>query len=381
MPRVPLQCARATALLGALLAFLCVALSGCASTPRPPPQRGFGALLSTAPKIDPKSKIAPPTGDCLTQAYRFVESPDDLVKPPLAPNLRARLEAIVDGLHPLALQVMRRTTGLWYAENIPGASAIFLPCDVDQTAHTGGFVLIDLGEFPLDEPLRDADVPKLYWKSLAGRTATRRAYSISELDGDRVTRTDHAIRYLLLHELGHALSLHANEFELDTDARIRVANLDGFTGYSWQLVTTSRRLLPRARGGPTVQAVVPRRALGTLEWGSMLEAVDADAELLAPGYALLAPQSADALEREVCSVVSKLPRAGFVTPTAARYPTEDFAEMFAHAILAAEGKLKTTDRIRIRLRGCGPQTVVAPYFAPELAAKRAFMERELGLAR
>lgn len=354
---------------------------GCAATPARPRPTRFGALLSTAPKSALRERVRPPTGECLEHALRYVKSEREIVRAPLAPNVRERIGAIVDGLHPVAAQVMRRTEGLWFAENIPGASAMFLPCGVDPKKRTGGFLLVDLGQFPLDEPMRDAEVPALYWRSLGGKAAAARSYSISDLDGDKVTRTDHAVRYLVLHELGHALSLHAGEFELDKRARIRVGSLAGFAGFSWRKMTTWRRYLPLVPGGPTVQAIVPRHTLGTIDWGSVLEAQGADAELLAPGYALLSPQGEEARARDLCELVPRIPKAGFVTPTAARYPTEDFAEMFAHAIMAAEGKIRPTDRIELQLPECPPIVLESPYFRPELAPKRAYIEAELGFLR
>jgi hypothetical protein len=81
----------------------------------------------------------------------------------------------------------------------------------------------------------------------------------------------------------------------------------------------------------------------------------------------------------VCDAIEKLPRAGFVTPTAARYPTEDFAEMFAHAILADEGKLHEDDMIPIDLPGCDVKSFASPYFSPWTAPKRAYVEDAMGL--
>jgi len=353
-------------------------LIGCA----PPSVRPAPELPDRiAPRAaEVRDRLVPPQGECLAQARRHVARPSELLAAPLPAAMRKRVEVVLEGLHPVAKQVLLKTHGIWFAENIPGAAAVFLPCDVDRAAGTGGFVLIDLGQFPLDRRLRDAEVPALYWRSLAGSAPPSRpgVYSIGTLDQSAPTAPDHAMRYLVLHELGHAFSLHTGEFSLDDRSRMQVTNTRGFVGLSWRMMTTERKYLPLAGTSPTVQAVVPRKSLDTFEWGSVLAAQGADAALLAPGWALTPHRSAVARAREVCAVVSKLPQAGFVTPTAARYPTEDFAEMFAHAILANEGKLRPTDRIPIDLPGCGVREIGSPYFAPALAAKRRYMERMLG---
>jgi hypothetical protein len=338
-------------------------------------------LGATDEAIDVRSKIAYPTGDCLARARQYVDDGNELLQVPLSPDTQARVERVLDGLHPIAKQVLARTEGIGFAQNIPDAAAVFLPCDVDQSTGRGGFVLIDIGQFPLDQPLHDAEVPALYWKSLSGPVTSRPAYRLRTLNKRRATRPDHAMRYLVLHELGHALSLLGGEFELDEQSRIQVSDTHGFVGYSWRLMTTSRRYLPLLGEGPVVQAVVPRSSLDTFEWGSILAALDADAALLAPGYALAQPRSDRARAHDVCEVVEKLPLAGFVTPTAARYPTEDFAEMFAHAILAEEGKISPSDRVRVDLPNCPPRIIAAPYFSPGVDAKRRYIENGLGFRK
>jgi hypothetical protein len=79
-------------------------------------------------------------------------------------------------------------------------------------------------------------------------------------------------------------------------------------------------------------------------------------------------------------MVRALPRAGFVTPTAAAAPTEDYAEMFAHAILADEGRIRPDEGIVLRPQGCfGTEEYASPYFANGVSEKRAYLERMLGL--
>lgn len=360
------------------------AACGCAQVPQKQPAR-FGELADVPRVGDAHAKLVRPRGECLERALQHVTSPSELLPEPLPEPMRSRVRMLLDGLHPVAKQVLARTHGVWVAQNVPDAAAVFLPCDVDAGAATGGFVLIDIGQFPLDTDLRDRDVPPLYWRGLAGGVdatgplSRAPTYSIRALDADVPTPADHAMRYLLLHELGHAYSLLAGEFGLDGRGRMQVTRMDGFVGLSWRMMTTERKYLPLAGRTPTVRAVVPRRALDTYQWGTVLAALDADAALLVPGYALTRKRSAVSRARVVCSVVDKLPQAGFVTPTAARYPTEDFAEMFAHAILADEGKLDPDDRVPINLPGCKVQELAAPYFAPAVLAKRQYVERVLGL--
>ena len=326
-----------------------------------------------------------PTGDCLRRALDHVSGPTELLPAPLSGPTRRRMEALLDGLHPVAKQVLLKTHGVWLAQNIPDAAAVFLPCDVNTEAGRGGFVLIDAGQFPLDSDVRDAEVPILYWRGLSGDLvhpgplARAPTYSIRALDAKTPTAPDHAVRYLLLHELGHAYSLLSGEFGLDNQERMQVTGFGRFVGFSWRMMTTPRKYLPLSGSSPTVQAVVPRRGLDTYQWGSVLATLDADAALLAPGYALAPPRSSSVRARVVCSVVNRLPLAGFVTPTAARYPTEDFAEVFAHAILADEGKIHPDDRIPIDLPGCKVREIASPYFSPEVLPKRQYMEAALGL--
>jgi hypothetical protein len=359
----------------ALLTIGCTALPSPASAP---------PRLAEAPYVaDIRARLVPPRGECLERALAQVTTPSELLAHPLPAPMRARAETLLDGLHPRAKEVLARTHGIWFAQNIPDAAAVFLPCDVNEDAGTGGFVLIDAGQFPLDTDTRDVEVPALYWRALAGDApgSSMRAptYSVRSLDVDAPTPSDHAVRYLIYHELGHAFSLLTGEFGLDDRGRMQVTHTNGFVGMSWRLMTTHRKYLPLSGKSPTVQAVVPRRKLSTYEWGTVLATLDADAALLAPGYALSQSRSRSARARVVCSVVDQLPQAGFVTPTAARYPTEDYAEMFAHALLADEGKIYPGDRVRVDLPGCKVRQLLAPYFSPDVLAKRQYMEHALKL--
>lgn len=359
----------------ALCAWLLVVLAGCA---RAGPPR-YAEILGGAP-ASIETKLRPPVGACRSRAGEYLGSDGALLAAPLAPALREPTERLLRELHPVARRVLERVHGVWYAEGIEGAAAVFLTCDVDQGAARGGFVLLDAGQFPFDRPLRDAEVPAMYWRALSAEHAAQEADPLRRPPGSATVAVgDHATRYLVLHELGHALSLLAGEFTLDEEQRMQIRDARGFTGYSWSLVTTDAGALP-GTSGDTVRAVVPSRGLLPMTWGTLLDAIGADPDPLVPGYALLRPQRTQAaLDRDVCAGALGLVGAGFVTPTAARYPTEDFAEMFAHAILADEGKLLPEDRIVLAPPGCGVREIASPYFAAAVAAKRAYVEGALGL--
>lgn len=358
--------------------------TGCGAA-APPPTAPTASLQRAPAMGEARERLVRPRGECLERALAHVHSPSELMSDPLPPAMQERMELLLDGLHPRAKQVLARTHGIWLAQNIPDAAAVFLPCEVDASSGRGGFVLIDAGQFPLDSEVRDVDVPVLYWRGLAGELASTgplaRAptYSARGLDPAAPAFADHAVRYLILHELGHAFSLLTSEFGLDGRGRMQVDDMNGFVGYSWRMMTTERKYLPLSGGSATVQAVVPKRSLDTFQWGALLATLDADAALLAPGWAVTPKNQRAARSRVVCSVVSRIPEAGFVTPTAARYPTEDFAEMFAHAILADEGKIVPDDRIPIELPACRTHELASPYFSPALVEKRFYLERALGL--
>lgn len=369
---------------GGLLALcaLVFAISGCA--------RARAREIRYAEILDPAwdaadlgGKLAPPRGECLSAAGTYLGERAVLLPEPLPAPLHDGLASILDGLHPVARRVLARTRGVWLARRIDRAAAVFLTCQMDLRAGSGGFILLDVSRFPLDQPLRDAEVPALYWRALAGDPPPtlgaadpllRAPGSISIPPGE------HAARYLALHELGHALSLYAGEFALDPERRMQVLDLDGFTGLSWELVTADRRDFPASGDRGAVSAVIPRRVLDPIAWGRLLDAVGVDADALAPGYALArSRRPASFRARDLCIAALLLPRAGFVTPTAVRYPTEDFAEMFAHAVLAAEGRILPSDRVPAGLPGCAARELASPYFSSGVASKRVYIERALGL--
>ena len=79
------------------------------------------------------------------------------------------------------------------------------------------------------------------------------------------------------------------------------------------------------------------------------------------------------------SLVRKLPRAGFVTPAAALAPTEYYAELFPHAILADEGTIRADEVMAVSLEGCPTEPLATPYFSSGVSAKRLYIEEMLGL--
>lgn len=351
---------------------------GCTRANAQPPT--YARLLAPEPDDTPVThRLKPPPPACRDRIRAHTGQATRVLSAPLDPDLSDRLQLVLRYLHPTAKRVLSRTHGIWPVENLQGASAVFVPCDVDVTRGTGGFILVDVGAFPLDREVRDASVPALYWRTLAGATERRAGpYELSELRRSAPTPTDHAIRYLMLHELGHALSLFAGEFDLDVEGKIRVTRMDRFAGYSWKFVTTDGSMLSRDPR-ELVQSVIPRVALDTVQWGSVLSVIDGEAAMIAPGYELERRQDPMTRTLYVCAAAANLPAAGFVTPTAARYPTEDFAEMFAHAILADEGKLHPTSTVPLELPLCDIRSLPSPYFSESVLQKRRYMERALAI--
>lgn len=352
---------------------------GCTKESVQPPTY---ARLLAAPVHEPavSAKLRPPEKACKARIRHHTSEQTRILPAPLDPDLQSRLTLLLRYLHPTAKRVLLRTHGVWPVEHLEGASAIFVPCDLDVERGRGGFILVDIGAFPLDREIRDRDVPALYWRTLAGAAGNDAPSASSpRIDGALPTPTDHALRYLLLHELGHALSIYTGEFDLDERGKIRIATDAGFTGLSWKLVTTEGRLVRRSPEERLVQSVIPKVALDTVQWGSVLSVLDEEIALLAPGYQLEQRQDPMTRTLYVCAAASNLPSAGFVTPTAARYPTEDFAEMFAHAILSDEGKIHPSSRVPLDLPLCKVKSLASPYFSEGVEAKRRYVERALGM--
>lgn len=371
---------------GIALTAVLLALVGCVQTAgtdaQYPKLRYSQVLSSQAAPVDVTDKLVPPTGACWLRARARLDDGDRLLQAPLYEPLRSDMERLLDGLHPVAKRVLARTHGIWLASHIPDAAAVYLPCDVDEGGGSGGFILLDASEYPIDSELRDAHVPVLYWRALAGLDpqSFSEALPVSVSPGTSQLSPDPALRYLVVHELGHALSLFAGEFDLSETARFRVGHTRGFVRFSWRL-TTPGGAAARLAGDSDGLGVAPRASLSLREWASVRQALEADPALPQAGQLLSLLSSRSDRARRVCAAARKLPRAGFVTPTAAIYPTEDYAEMFAHAILATEGKIGPQDRVHLRLPRCGVRTIRGPYFSPWMTDKRAYLESALGLDR
>jgi hypothetical protein len=325
------------------------------------------AQVLNGPEVprDVAATIRPPTADCLLRARQSLEDPSDLVSGPLPPKLHAGYAEVLRSLHPKAKQVLRRTHGVWFARKIPGAAARFVPCVND--GQPSGLVLVDIQSNPLDaDGVRDVEVPTRYWQLLGGS-----ALPVPSPESERHARADHpAVRYVILHELGHALSLLAGEFTLSPGLEFQLPLWDGFYAFSWQARDRSAELDEIGRYG----GLIPTH-LSLRDWMRLRRQLHATATWLAPGY----EQPNRLMPSASCRVLQELPRAGFVTPTAVSAPTEDYAEIFSHAILAAEGKIHPEDESEVTLPGCAPQTIAAPYFASGVSAKRAYIERQLDL--
>lgn len=335
---------------------------GCAAQQSREPS--YAAILQGPEEPrDVATLIREPRGQCLEEARHFVRQPSDLYEAPLPADLTGGYARIVRSLHPIGKQVLRRTSGVWFARDVPGAAARFIPCS--DPGRGEGLILVDVDAYPLTDPTRDVDVPNLYWRLLGPDDGTEvgtatRAPEVGE---------GHAARYVLLHELGHALSLFAGEFVLGRERQFEPRALGGFLSFSWRERDVAP-LADREHGG-----FVPT-GLAFSDWRHVRDALEAEPTWLAPGYRrpLTTAPTWDA-----CAMVQKLPKAGFVTPAAALAPTEDYAEVFAHAILADEKKLSSWDRLVVDYPGCFKQSLPTPFFSPGVSAKRTYMQRVLGL--
>jgi Prokaryotic lipoprotein-attachment site len=344
-----------------LLIVALVALAGCGRSG--PPARYAQVLYGPEDPSDVAVKIEPPSADCMREAVHAVERPSDILESPLPPDVQRGYAKLVRGLPDLAKQVLRRTGGIWFARHMPGASARFIPCNGRKGT---GLILVDLDANPLEDSSRDVDIPIEYWRLLGGDSeAVRARQSLAAL------RPDHpAARYVVLHEIGHALSLLSGEFLLTAERQFELVSWTGYAAYSWR----GRRVGALGRDLHHDGGVVPT-GLRLGDWRDIRRSLGSSSTWLAPGYR----RSNRLGAMRHCHVADRLPRAGFVTPTAATAPTEDYAELFAHAVLAAEGKIHPEDVVRVQVPGCEPELQPAPYFATGLADKRAYMEHHLGI--
>lgn len=346
-----------------LLAVLVSLVAGCGG--KRMPARYAHVLQGPEEPRDVAQKIRPPSEDCRREAVHAVRSEADILSSPLPHEVRAGYAELLRGLHPLAKQVLRRTSGVWFATEMPGASARFVPCDGDDG--TRGLILVDVDANPLEQDAIDVDVPTQYWRLLGGGSEAIRVEDTAEA----LVAEHKAARYVLLHEIGHALSLLSGEFVLNEQRQFELPHWKSYASFSWR----PRRLGALGDELHEFGGVVPV-SLGLADWREIRRSLGSSSTFLAPGYRR--SNRLDAMRR--CHAADRLPRAGFVTPTAATAPTEDYAELFAHAVLAAEGKLHPDDVLRVQLPGCEPELQPMPYFVSGVADKRAYMEAQLGLS-
>src|SRR5436309_1842875 len=115
-----------------VIAFLTcsVGIIGCAHATASNEPRFSALLANEREPLDARGKIAFPSGDCLARARQYVGDDSELIRLPLPRDMRERVERILDGLHPVAKKVLARTAGIGFAQNIPDAAAVFLPCDI-----------------------------------------------------------------------------------------------------------------------------------------------------------------------------------------------------------------------------------------------------------
>src|SRR5690606_14016737 len=90
-----------------------------------------------------------------------------------------------------------------------------------------GLILVDVSSNPLDDPTRDVEVPYRYWQLLGGPAAVHLA-PVAGRDPDP------AVRYVILHEIGHALSLLSGEFRLGDELQFELPSWEGFASFSWR---------------------------------------------------------------------------------------------------------------------------------------------------
>ncbi len=334
-------------------------LLGCASRDRG--ARYAEVLHAPAQPRDVALRIQRPSDECLQRVQQVL--PPGSLYDALPAGMHAGYSAVLRSLHPVAKQVLRRTGGVWFARQIDNAGARFVPCDAGERR---GWIVIDTTSTPAGDDTADMEVPYRYWQLLGGMSEVEHAATALAS-----SRRDHrAARYVVSHELGHALSLMTGEFTLDDRGQFSLDSWDGFAAFSW------RGQREGALGAALHEAggVVPSR-LALSDWRQVRRALDSDATWLAPGYRTRSRLD-DLLS---CDMVEALPRAGFVTPAAATSPIEDYAELFAHALLADEGKIHPDDALHVQLPGCEGSSLSAPYAAPGVRAKRAYIERHLGL--
>ncbi|HHH27733.1 MAG TPA: hypothetical protein ENK57_05225, partial [Polyangiaceae bacterium] len=254
-----------------LLAVFVTLLIGCGG--RRLPARYAHVLQGPEEPRDIAQKIRPPSEDCRREAVHAVRSEDDILSVPLPVEVHAGYAELLRGLHPLAKQVLRRTSGVWFAAEMPGASARFVPCDGQDG--TQGLILVDVDANPLEDPALDVDVPTQYWRLLGGDSEAVRAEGAAHA----LVPEHKAARYVLLHEIGHALSLLSGEFVLNEQRQFELPHWKSYASFSWR----PRRLGALGEELHEHGGVVPV-ALGLGDWRDIRRSLGSSSTFLAPGY-------------------------------------------------------------------------------------------------
>lgn len=257
--------------------------------------------------------------------------------PALAPDFLRDIEDAIAGLpervrRPLAV----RLAGIHFIENF-GGTGFFDEVRDAQDRATAGFIVLD------PSALQRSANAWATWKESTpfqpGGGAALRA-TIQDAKGD--TRAN-AIQYILLHELGHMLSIGAGVHpSWRTAAKDVALERYPFAGLSW------RHSPDRTKFISVFDAAFPQRKDVVYYFGAKLPA----AQMLA---------TYDALER-----------TDFVTLYGATNPYDDFAEAFAsyvHVVLMGKPW-----EIRIEQDGRPVKTYRACWDEPRCAAKRRVLE-------
>lgn len=255
----------------------------------------------------------------------------------------ADVKGAIAGLPPAIWSLFRdRLVGLYFVENLGGTGYTDVVTDRDGRA-VAGYIVLDAGVL--------AQQTANGWASWKERTPFRWAagYRLDariEADGDDNRRN--AIQYILLHELGHVLSIGSDIHPpwtlapQDIPATARYPYFD----LSWTLARQENRYQSRFEA-----AFVQRRDVNYY-FGARL-----DAAAMVPTY-------------------ENLRQTNFPSLYAATQPGDDFAEAFAsyvHVVL-----MQRPWQITVSHEGQVRMTFEACWAEPRCAGKRAMLERILG---
>lgn len=235
-----------------------------------------------------------------------------------------------------------RLIGLYFVEHLGGTGFTDFVVDHHQRP-VAGYIVLDAAVL--------AQQTANGWASWKENTPFKPAAGVRldariEADGDDNRRN--AIQYILLHELGHVLSIGGDihpPWDLDPKEVPASATYPYFD-LSWTVARQENRYQSR------FDAEFPQRKDVAYYFGAKLEASD-----MVPTYASVG-------------------RTNFPSLYAATHPGDDFAEAFASYVHVV--RMKRPWRITITRDGEAPVLFDACWSEPRCAAKRAFLERLLG---